>query len=305
MAEMSPDSKRSPRCGAVRVEHRLSRWARNALDAVRDSKMMRNLKTIREAEGHGRGRGDRAPRGQDREGSQRGVEKRGSRRATPSAAAPPPSGLGGARRTRRDRKTASRVCLRSRTLKSPRSAPRQGAEAAARALAEARRVDHARRGWRDRRRHGGEGATVARERRARRRIGASVPTKPLARLARANRQIPNRASRRGDGHSRFRSLTESVANEEDTETSFFGGDVSVAVTARGARQDGSRRRFLEPRMWGGDGFDADGEIGARRRRWRSCAPRRSQARGGSASGRSDGCLQPRGSSGHARRITKR
>ena len=122
MAEMSPDSGSALRvCGAVRVEHRLSRWARKR--ARRGSRLQEDdapLKTMRQRQkdmdegveiGHLKGK---TAKEANAEWEKQRLEARDAERR--SQASPPPSEARRRRRARGNRKTASRVCLRSRTF---------------------------------------------------------------------------------------------------------------------------------------------------------------------------------------------
>ena len=277
MAEMSPDSE------ALSASAEQSGWntayragLENALDAVRDSKkMMRNLKTIRQRQkdmdegveiGHLKGK---TAKEANAEWEKQRLEARDAERRRRVAAAERGSAAASARATESKNSlgVAGLPSLPDFLKKSSLDADGEGAEAAARALA-AKHGEWIRTLDGD----GGIGADMeAKERQSRARTSsasadssASVPTKPLRAKLASDESAESRTEHRDAGGTdthASESLTESVANEEDTETSFFENLTSLSPLRRAARAKTDRDEdFWNREMWGGDDFDADGEI---------------------------------------------
>ena len=278
MAEMSPDSE------ALSASAEQSGWntayragLENALDAVRDSKnMMRNLKTIRQRQkdmdegmeiGHLKGK---TAKEANAEWEKQRLEARDAERRRRVAAAE--LAAANARATEESKKSVAGLPSLPDFLKRSDAADAdgEGAEAAARALAA---------------KHGewirtleGEGGmetkdTEAKERQStvERRTSsasadsdedASVPTKPLgAKPASRDESAESLTADHRDAGGFKESLTESLTNEEDTESSFFENLTSLSPLRRASRAKTDRDEdFWNREMWGGDDFDADGEI---------------------------------------------
>ena len=272
MADMSPDSE------ALSASAEQSGWntayragLENALDAVRDSKnMMRNLKTIRQRQkdmdegmeiGHLKGK---TAKEANAEWEKQRLEARDAERRRRVAAAEL-AAANAAESTASKNGVAGLPLLPDFLKRSSLDADGEGAEAAARALAA---------------KHGewirtldGEGGMEAKDMEAKERQSkerrtssasadsdedASVPTKPLGAKP-ASRDDESAESLTAD--HREESLTESLTNEEDTESSFFENLTSLSPLRRASRAKTDRDEdFWNREMWGGDDFDADGEI---------------------------------------------
>ena len=273
MAEMSPDSE------ALSASAEQSGWntayragLENALDAVRDSKnMMRNLKTIRQRQkdmdegmeiGHLKGK---TAKEANAEWEKQRLEARDAERRRRVAAAE--LAAANARATESKKSVAGLPSLPDFLKRSSLDADGEGAEAAARALAA---------------KHGewirtldGEGGMEAKDMEAKERqskerrtssasadsdVDASTPTKPLGAKLRSAASRDESAESLSADH-RKESLTESLSNEEDTESSFFENLTSLSPLRRASRAKTDRDEdFWNREMWGGDDFDADGEI---------------------------------------------
>jgi len=276
MAEMSPDSE------ALSASAEQSGWntayragLENALDAVRDSKkMMRNLKTIRQRQkdmdegmeiGHLKGK---TAKEANAEWEKQRLEARDAERRRRVAAAE--LAAANARATESKKSVAGLPSLPDFLKRSSLDADGEGAEAAARALAA---------------KHGewirtldGEGGMEAKDMEAKERqskerrtssasadsdVDASTPTKPLgAKPGRSRDESAESLSADHRDAGGFKeSLTESLSNEEDTESSFFENLTSLSPLRRASRAKTDRDEdFWNREMWGGDDFDADGEI---------------------------------------------
>ena len=274
MAEMSPDSE------ALSASAEQSGWntayragLENALDAVRDSKnMMRNLKTIRQRQkdmdegmeiGHLKGK---TAKEANAEWEKQRLEARDAERRRRVAAAE--LAAANARATEESKKSVAGLPSLPDFLKRSDAADAdgEGAEAAARALAA---------------KHGewirtldGEGGMEAKDMEAKERqslderqsadsdVDASVPTKPLgAKPASRDESAESLTADHRDAGGFKESLTESLSNEEDTESSFFENLTSLSPLRRASRAKTDRDEdFWNREMWGGDDFDADGEI---------------------------------------------
>ena len=274
MAEMSPDSE------ALSASAEQSGWntayragLENALDAVRDSKnMMRNLKTIRQRQkdmdegmeiGHLKGK---TAKEANAEWEKQRLEARDAERRRRVAAAE--LAAANARATEESKKSVAGLPSLPDFLKRSDAADAdgEGAEAAARALAA---------------KHGewirtldGEGGMEAKDMEAKERqslderqsadsdVDASVPTKPLgAKPASRDESAESLSADHRDAGGFKQSLTESLSNEEDTESSFFENLTSLSPLRRASRAKTDRDEdFWNREMWGGDDFDADGEI---------------------------------------------
>ena len=275
MAEMSPDSE------ALSASAEQSGWntayragLENALDAVRDSKnMMRNLKTIRQRQkdmdegmeiGHLKGK---TAKEANAEWEKQRLEARDAERRRRVAAAE--LAAANARATESKKSVAGLPSLPDFLKRSSLDADGEGAEAAARALAA---------------KHGewirtldGEGGMEAKDMEAKERtskerrtssasadsdVDASVPTKPLgAKPASRDESAESLTADHRDAGGFKQSLTESLSNEEDTESSFFENLTSLSPLRRASRAKTDRDEdFWNREMWGGDDFDADGEI---------------------------------------------
>ena len=274
MAEMSPDSE------ALSASAEQSGWntayragLENALDAVRDSKkMMRNLKTIRQRQkdmdegmeiGHLKGK---TAKEANAEWEKQRLEARDAERRRRVAAAE--LAAANARATESKKSVAGLPSLPDFLKKSSLDADGEGAEAAARALAA---------------KHGewirtldGEGGMEAKDMEAKERQSkerrtssasadsdadaSGTPTKPLGAKLRSAASRDESAESLSADH-RKESLTESLSNEEDTESSFFENLTSLSPLRRASRAKTDRDEdFWNREMWGGDDFDADGEI---------------------------------------------
>jgi hypothetical protein len=89
---------------------------------------------------------------------------------------------------------------------------------------------------------------------------SGTPTKPLGAKLRSAASRDESAESLSADH-RKESLTESLSNEEDTESSFFENLTSLSPLRRASRAKTDRDEdFWNREMWGGDDFDADGEI---------------------------------------------
>jgi len=273
MAEMSPDSE------ALSASAEQSGWntayragLENALDAVRDSKnMMRNLKTIRQRQkdmdegmeiGHLKGK---TAKEANAEWEKQRLEARDAERRRRVAAAE--LAAANARATEESKKSVAGLPSLPDFLKrSSLDADGEGAEAAARALAA---------------KHGewirtldGEGGMETKDMEAKERQSlderqsadsdedASTPTKPLgAKPASRDESAESLSADHRDAGGFKQSLTESLSNEEDTESSFFENLTSLSPLRRASRAKTDRDEdFWNREMWGGDDFDADGEI---------------------------------------------
>ena len=274
MAEMSPDSE------ALSASAEQSGWntayragLENALDAVRDSKkMMRNLKTIRQRQkdmdegmeiGHLKGK---TAKEANAEWEKQRLEARDAERRRRVAAAE--LAAANARATESKKSVAGLPSLPDFLKRSSLDADGEGAEAAARALAA---------------KHGewirtldGEGGMEAKDMEAKERQSkerrtssasadsdadaSGTPTKPLGAKLRSAASRDESAESLSADH-RKESLTESLSNEEDTESSFFENLTSLSPLRRASRAKTDRDEdFWNREMWGGDDFDADGEI---------------------------------------------
>ena len=279
MAEMSPDSE------ALSASAEQSGWntayragLENALDAVRDSKkMMRNLRTIRQRQkdmdegveiGHLKGK---TAKEANAEWEKQRLEARDAERRRRVAAAEVAAKSKEKSAESRARAVAGLPSLPDFLERSSREdADGGGAEAAARALAA---------------KHGewirtldGEGGMEAKDMEAKERqskerrtssasadsdVDASTPTKPLgAKPGRSRDESAESLSADHRDAGGFKeSLTESLSNEEDTESSFFENLTSLSPLRRASRAKTDRDEdFWNREMWGGDDFDADGEI---------------------------------------------
>ena len=277
MAEMSPDSE------ALSASAEQSGWntayragLENALDAVRDSKkMMRNLKTIRQRQkdmdegmeiGHLKGK---TAKEANAEWEKQRLEARDAERRRRVAAAEL-AAANAAESTESKKGVAGLPLLPDFLKRSSLDADGEGAEAAGRALAA---------------KHGewirtldGEGGMEAKDMEAKERqskerrtssasadsdVDASTPTKPLgAKPGRSRDESAESLSADHRDAGGFKeSLTESLSNEEDTESSFFENLTSLSPLRRASRAKTDRDEdFWNREMWGGDDFDADGEI---------------------------------------------
>ena len=258
MAEMSPDSE------ALSASAEQSGWntayragLENALDAVRDSKkMMRNLRTIRQRQkdmdegveiGHLKGK---TAKEANAEWEKQRLEARDAERRRRVAAAERGSAAANARATETKNGVAGLPSLPDFLKKSSLDADGEGAEAAARALA-------AKHGEWIRTLDGDGGIKKnadmeAKERRSRT-LSASAPA--------SDESAETRTDHRDDSTSSESLTNESLPNEEDTETSFFENLTSLSPLRRAARAKTDRDEdFWNREMWGGDDFDADGEI---------------------------------------------
>ena len=274
MAEMSPDSE------ALSASAEQSGWntayragLENALDAVRDSKkMMRNLKTIRQRQkdmdegmeiGHLKGK---TAKEANAEWEKQRLEARDAERRRRVAAAE--LAAANARAAESKKSVAGLPSLPDFLKRSSLDADGEGAEAAARALAA---------------KHGewirtldGEGGMEAKDMEAKERQSkerrtssasadsdadaSGTPTKPLGAKLRSAASRDESAESLSADH-RKESLTESLSNEEDTESSFFENLTSLSPLRRASRAKTDRDEdFWNREMWGGDDFDADGEI---------------------------------------------
>ena len=259
MAEMSPDSE------ALSASAEQSGWntayragLENALDAVRDSKnMMRNLKTIRQRQkdmdegveiGHLKGK---TAKEANAEWEKQRLEARDAERRRRVAAAERGSAAANARATESKNGVAGLPSLPDFLKKSSLDADGEGAEAAARALA-AKHGEWIRTLDGD----GGIGADMEAKERQSRTSSASVPA--------SDESAETRTDHRDDSTSAESLTNESLPNEEDkedTETSFFENLTSLSPLRRAARAKTDRDEdFWNREMWGGDDFDADGEI---------------------------------------------
>ena len=261
MADMSPDSE------ALSASAEQSGWntayragLENALDAVRDSKnMMRNLKTIRQRQkdmdegveiGHLKGK---TAKEANAEWEKQRLEARDAERRRRVAAAEL-AAANAAESTESKKGVAGLPLLPDFLKRSSLDADGEGAEAAARALA-AKHGEWIRTLDGD----GGIGADMeAKERQSR--ANVALCAKPLASDASDESRTDHRDAGGTDTHA-SESLTESLPDEEDTETSFFENLTSLSPLRRAARARTDRDEdFWNREMWGGDDFDADGEI---------------------------------------------
>ena len=279
IVDISPDS------GGLSASLEPSGWntayragLENALDAVRDSKqMMRNLRTIRRRQkdmdegveiGHLKGK---TAKEANAEWEKQRLEARDAERRRRVAAAE--LAAANARATEESKKSVkSGLPSLPDFLKRSDAADAdgEGAEAAARALAA---------------KHGewirtleGEGGmetkdTEAKERQERQErrtssasadssdVDASTPTKVTKPLGAKPASRDDESAESLTADHREESLTESLTNEEDTESSFFENLTSLSPLRRASRAKTDRDEdFWNREMWGGDDFDADGEI---------------------------------------------